>query len=68
MQTCGMEWEPIAAAPFDRDLQLAVIENDDQHVLTFPCRRIFGGWLHAESGKRVDVNPTHWREWRRLAS
>jgi len=23
-----MDWQPIATAPFDRDLELAVIEND----------------------------------------
>ena len=30
------------------------------HALVFPCRRILGGWMHAETKERV----THWREWR----
>jgi hypothetical protein len=58
-----MDWQPIASAPFDRDLELAVIEGDGQHALVFPCRRIFGGWINAQTKKRIDVRPTHWREW-----
>ena len=56
-------WRPISTAPFDSDLELAVINSDGIHALVFPCRRIFGGWLKAETTERVDVNPTHWRHW-----
>ena len=58
-----MEWEPIATAPFDRDLELAVICYEGTHVMVFPCRRSLGGWINAESKEPVDVQPTHWREW-----
>jgi hypothetical protein len=58
-----MEWQPIATAPFDRDLELAVIDYDGLHTLAFPCRRILGSWMNAEIKKRIDVQPTHWREW-----
>jgi hypothetical protein len=58
-----MEWQPIATAPFDRDLELAVINYDGVHALAFPCRRILGSWMNAETKKRIDVKPTHWREW-----
>ena len=37
-----MEWQRIATAPFDRDLELAVIGYDGVHALAFPCRRILG--------------------------
>jgi hypothetical protein len=40
-----MEWKPISTAPFDRDLELAVIDTDGPHALVFPCRRTLGGWL-----------------------
>ena len=62
-----MEWEPIATAPFDRDLELAVFDTAGQaHALVFPCRRVVGGWVDAETKKKlIDVRPTHWREWRR---
>ncbi len=59
----AMEWQPIATAPFDRDLELAVINYDGTHALLFPCRRILNGWLNAETEKLVTVYPTHWREW-----
>jgi hypothetical protein len=37
-----VEWHTIATAPFDRDLELAVIGYDGTHALVFPCRRILG--------------------------
>jgi len=57
------EWQPISTAPFDCDLTLAVINYDGVHALAFPCRRILGGWIKAETKKRIDVRPTHWRAW-----
>jgi hypothetical protein len=56
-------WQPVSTAPFDRDLELAVVDKDETHALVFPCRQIPDGWMNAESRKRVDVRPTHWREW-----
>jgi hypothetical protein len=58
-----MDWQLTAIAPFDRDLELAVITYDGPHTLVFPCRRVLHGWINAESKKAVDVRPTHWREW-----
>jgi len=57
-------WAPIATAPFDRELELAVIDRDEAHALVFPCRRVLGGWINAETKRRIEVHPTHWREWR----
>jgi len=56
-------WEIITKAPFDRDLELAVIDSDGPHALVFPCRRVVGGWINAQSNDRIDVSPTHWRLW-----
>jgi hypothetical protein len=56
-------WQPISTAPFDRDVELAVIDKDAPHALVFPCRRIPGGWLNSGSNRWISVNPTHWREW-----
>ena len=56
-------WQTIPSAPFDRDLELAVIEESGAHTLVFPCRRVRSGWIDATSHKRVEVSPTHWREW-----
>ena len=58
------EWQAISSAPFDSDLQLSVIENDEVHALIFPCRRTPGGWRNAKTLQLVLVEPTHWREWR----
>jgi hypothetical protein len=56
-------WQSATTAPFDRDLELAVIDYDGPHTLVFPCRRILCGWVKAETTERVDVRPTHWRPW-----
>jgi hypothetical protein len=40
-----MEWQRISTAPFDRDLELAVIDASGIHPLVFPCRRVLHGWI-----------------------
>ena len=56
-------WQPIATAPFELNLELAVIDGDGAHALVFACRRILDGWMNAHTRERLDVHPTHWREW-----
>ena len=58
-----VEWRPASTAPFDSDLELAVLDWEGSHALIFPCRRIIGGWLDAETKEQIDVEPTHWRSW-----
>jgi hypothetical protein len=59
----GGVWQPIATAPYDRDLELAVIDQEGPHALVFPCRRILHGWLNAKTQQQITVWPTHWRPW-----
>jgi hypothetical protein len=57
-------WQPISSAPFDRNIELMVIINSTTpHALVFPCRRILGGWIEADTKERLDVQPISWREW-----
>jgi len=59
-----MTWLTIETAPFDRDLELAVIEDDGEvYALVFACRRGPGGWFNAATGGSLKVYPTHWRQW-----
>jgi len=58
-----MEWRAISLAPFDRDLELAVIDPDGIHTLVFPCRRVLRGWVDVKTNAPVNVRATHWREW-----
>lgn len=58
-----MNWLNINTAPFDHDLEVAVVDFDGVHAVAFPCRRILGGWVNATSRSSVRINPTHWREW-----
>jgi hypothetical protein len=56
-------WTPIATAPFDRNIELAVIDRSGIHTLVFACRRVPGGWMKTETEQMIAVSPTHWREW-----
>jgi hypothetical protein len=40
-------WIPIVTAPFDRDLQLSVIEDGEVYAHVFSCRRTANGWIDA---------------------
>jgi hypothetical protein len=57
------DWQPIASAPFDRDIQVSVIEKGEVHALVVPCRRTQNGWLRASTREQLFIDPTHWREW-----
>jgi hypothetical protein len=61
------EWQASVLAPYDRDLELAVIDYDGVHALVFPCRRVLHGWINADTRTSVEVRPTHWRDWHRPA-
>ncbi|WP_338026550.1 hypothetical protein [Bradyrhizobium acaciae] len=54
----------IEPAPFDRDLELAVMGADvATHALVFPCRRALEGWIKTLTGHPVQIHLTHWRNW-----
>jgi hypothetical protein len=61
-------WHRISVAPFDSDLELAVIDGNGVYAFAWPCRRILRGWCDAKTRGRIGIKPTHWREWARLSS
>ncbi len=44
-------------------LEIAVIEGGNVHALAFPVVLQDGEWRDASFGRRVQVQPTHWRHW-----
>lgn len=62
-QNSRMDWQRAAVAPFDRDLELAIIGASGIRPLAFPCRRLLHGWIAADTRQPLDIQPTHWREW-----
>ena len=57
-------WQPIASAPFDRKLRLAVVSvHGAAHALAFPARRILRGWINADTKEQFQLSPTHWQAW-----
>ncbi len=58
-------WQCISTAPFDIEIELAVIDSEGLHALVFPCHRASHGWTKAETAESIAVRPTHWRPWNR---
>ncbi|RVC97456.1 MAG: hypothetical protein EOS66_04065 [Mesorhizobium sp.] len=56
-------WNTVLNAPFSRPLEVAVIDDEGEHPLVFPCERTQTGWKHAVTGVPIAVMPTHWRDW-----
>jgi hypothetical protein len=56
-------WQSVSTAPYDRDLELAVIEGGHVHPLVFACRRTTSGWVKVPNREWIGVSPTHWRPW-----
>ena len=56
-------WEEITTAPYNRHLELAVIEGDHVYPLVFACCRTTSGWIKVLTKERVAISPTHWRVW-----
>jgi hypothetical protein len=50
-----MEWKPIDTAPFDHNVEIAVIDGKGEHALTQTRKQL------------RHILPTHWRNWSRLA-
>ena len=49
-----MEWKQIHTTPFERDLELAVIDRGGMQIVAFRCRRLSdNGWLDVETDKQV---------------
>jgi len=58
------EWLPVSLAPSDADLKVCVTDYDGiVHALEFPCRKDKTGCFNASTKKRIDIQPTHWRNW-----
>jgi hypothetical protein len=65
VEKSNVQWQSVRVpAPFNVNVELAVLDREGAHALVFPCRRILGGWVNAATKKRLDLRPTHWREWR----
>lgn len=57
------DWHPISTAPFNRDLEVCVIERDRYCALPYPCRQTRNGWINSDLDVRVKVEPAKWRGW-----
>jgi hypothetical protein len=59
------DWKPIETAPFDRLIEVGVIGRNEVHPFAYPVRRAADGWLAVGIKGLQEIEPTHWRDWRR---
>lgn len=46
------------------DLEIAIIDREGTVVaLVEPARWTGSGWTSADTGRLLDLDPTHWRPW-----
>jgi len=58
------DWQPIASAPLDRNVQVGVTFKDRTLAIFFPCRLTEAGWINAVVKAPLLHEPACWREWR----
>jgi hypothetical protein len=58
-----LDWRLISTAPYNRDVELRSANRGETFCLSVPCRHTNDGWINADLGTRVSVEPTHWRAW-----
>ncbi len=56
-------WHPVATAPFDRDLEIRIRDEDGVRVAPFPCRQTAQGWVNADLDVRARLMAVEWRPW-----
>jgi hypothetical protein len=54
------QWREIGSAPFDRQIEVAILD-EDVTVAGGPCLRHGDGWLDAETLRPIEMTATHWR-------
>jgi hypothetical protein len=57
-------WLPVSIAPSNTDLEVGVMDKHGVVPLVFPVRKKDFYWVDATTKKPIDIEPTHWRQWR----
>jgi hypothetical protein len=57
------KWLPVSIAPPDIDLEVCVMDRSGVYALIFPVRKGNTDWVDAQTKRRIDIAPTHWRTW-----
>jgi hypothetical protein len=58
------KWLPVSIAPANADLEVCVIDKTGVHALIFPVCKDGSKWVDARTKSLIDIEPTHWRNWR----
>jgi hypothetical protein len=58
------EWQPIATAPQERNLEVRVNDRIGRYRVLYPCRLVPGtGWINVVVKRKLTMEPVEWRDW-----
>jgi len=58
------DWQPIATAPQERDVEVRVHDQIGHYRLLYPCRLVPGiGWINVLAKRELTAEPVEWRDW-----
>ena len=60
-------WHPVSTAPFNRDVEVRIVDAKGLGVAPFPCRQTTSGWINADLYVRMELIPVAWRPWPKRA-
>ena len=62
-------WHPITTAPYNRAVELRVLDHGNAVRLPFPCfRNNADHWINSDLGAPVSISPVEWRLWNHSTS
>jgi len=66
-QVLSDEWLPVSSVPAEgENVEVCVMDFDEIVVaLPYPCHRVGMDFVDASNKKHIDIQPTHWRKWRK---
>jgi hypothetical protein len=62
-QNLAYKWLPVSFTPPNADLEVSVLDGCELRALLFPVRKSETEWVDISTNKRIDIVPTHWRQW-----
>jgi len=57
------DWHPITTAPFNNAIEARIEGRHGLQAVPFPCRQSAAGWINADLGIHMAIEPVAWRAW-----
>jgi len=63
----GSQWHRASTAPYNQELEVRILDNEEIVTLEFPCLRTNEeSWINVDLGTVIAIEPVQWRAWHHL--